>query len=43
MYLSRYGRVPATEAQHEPTATLLAWADRTHEFLQEEQRQAKKG
>lgn len=40
MYLARYGRQPATEAQHQPTVTLLSWADRVHEFLQEESRQA---
>lgn len=40
VYLSRYGRQPATEAQHEPTVTLLSWADRVHEFLDEERRQA---
>lgn len=40
IYLSRYGRQPATEAQYEPTVTLLSWADRVHEFLDEERRQA---
>lgn len=40
MYLSRYGRQPATESQHESTVTLLSWADRVHELLEEERRQA---
>lgn len=40
MYLSRYGRQPATEAQQQPTVTLLSWADRVHEFLEEERQQA---
>lgn len=40
MYLSRYGRQPATESQHEPTVTLLSWADQVHELLEEERKQA---
>lgn len=40
IYLGRYGKQDATQMQYEPTVTLLSWADRLHEFLEEENRQA---
>lgn len=39
IYLGRYGRQDAVAMQNVPTATLLSWADRVHEFLEEERKQ----
>lgn len=41
MYLGRYAKQDATNLERNtPTVTLLAWVDRTHELLKQEEEAA---